>query len=246
LTQDGVRIQKIIADAGITSRRGAERLILEGRVSVNGIAVTNLGARAVPGTDAVEVDGAAVGAPEALRHYMFHKPAGYLTALSDVKLGRATIMHFLKRLPERVYPVGRLDRDVSGILILTNDGELARRLMHPSYLVPKIYRAAVEGSPGERALNLLRSGRLMMDGKPCAPAEARIIARGEDRGSVELTLTEGRHRQVKRMLSAAGHPVTVLKRRSYAGIPLDPDLPPGGIRPLTALEIRTLRRKVGL
>ncbi|MDR1037714.1 MAG: rRNA pseudouridine synthase [Deltaproteobacteria bacterium] len=246
MTAEGVRIQKIMAEAGISSRRGAERLILEGRVSINGVTVTGLGAKAVPGEDTIEVDGRAVGAAEELRYYMFHKPAGFLTALSDVKLGRPTIMSFLRNLPARVYPVGRLDRDVSGILVLTNDGELARRLMHPSYLVPKVYRAAVRGVPGEEAMELLRSGRLMMDGKPCAPAEAKVLTRGEDRGQVELVLTEGRHRQVKRMLSAVGHPVVVLRRRTYSGIPLDPDLPPGGIRPLTDREIQTLKRKVGL
>ncbi|MDR1312590.1 MAG: rRNA pseudouridine synthase [Deltaproteobacteria bacterium] len=242
---EAVRIQKILADAGICSRRGAERLIREGRVTVNG-APAGLGSKAAPGKDSVAVDGAEVGAAEGLRYYMFHKPAGFLTALSDAKLGRATVMPFLEGLPARVYPVGRLDRDVSGFLVLTNDGELARRLMHPSYMVPKLYLASVKGEPDRADLELLGSGRLVMDGKRVAPAKARIVARGEDRGAVELTLTEGRHRQVKRMLSAVGHPVVVLKRKAYAGIPLDPALAPGETRPLTDREVRILKRKVGL
>ncbi|MDR3155151.1 MAG: rRNA pseudouridine synthase [Deltaproteobacteria bacterium] len=246
MSGDGVRIQKLIADAGLASRRGAERLIAEGRVTINGLPVSALGAKAMPGVDEVAVDGEAIPSPEGLRYYMFHKPAGYLTALSDGRLGRPTIAPFLEGLPVRVYPVGRLDRDVSGFLALTNDGELARRLMHPSFLVPKIYRARVKGSPGPEALELLRSGRLMIDGRPCAPAKARLLKDGEDRGWVELTLTEGRHRQVKRMLSAAGHPVLTLKRRAYAGIPLDPALAPGAIRPLSDAEVQALKRKAGL
>jgi 23S rRNA pseudouridine2605 synthase len=243
---EAVRIQKLMADAGIASRRGAERLIAEGRVTLNGETVASPGAKAVPGRDTVAVDGKPLGQAEDIRYFMFNKPAGFLTALSDGKLGRPTIMPFLERLPARVYPVGRLDRDVSGFLVLTNDGELARRLMHPSYEVPKVYRAFVKGAPDERALRLLRSGALTMDGKPCAPAKAKIVESGEDRGAVELTLTEGRHRQVKRMLSAVGHPVLLLKRRAYAGIPLDPALGPGECRPLTDREVLTLRRKAGL
>ncbi|MDR2613239.1 MAG: rRNA pseudouridine synthase [Deltaproteobacteria bacterium] len=246
MTAEGVRIQKLIADAGLASRRGAERLIAAGRVTVNGNVVSSPGAKAVPGEDVVAVDGLAIAAAEELRYYMFHKPAGFLTALSDERLGRPTIAPFLANLPVRVYPVGRLDRDVSGFLALTNDGELARRLMHPSFLIPKVYRAFVEGRPGPGALALLRSGGIIIDGRPCAPAAAMILRDGPDAGAVELTLTEGRHRQVKRMLAAAGHPVVVLKRHSYAGIPLDPELGPGAVRPFSDWEVSMLKRKAGL
>jgi pseudouridine synthase len=146
----------------------------------------------------------------------------------------------------RLFPVGRLDRDVSGLLILTNDGELAKRLMHPSRMVPKVYRVLVEGDPDGAFLRLLSSGRLIVEGRPAAPAEARLVRSGPDRGWVELVLTEGRNRQVKRMCAAAGRPVVRLKRIAYCGLPLPPDLPPGAMRPLTASQVRVLKAAVGL
>ncbi|MDR2340584.1 MAG: rRNA pseudouridine synthase [Deltaproteobacteria bacterium] len=244
--QEPVRLQKILADAGVASRRASERLILEGRVRVNGKPVTLLGAKAVPGKDRIEVDGRALAGPEPIAHYMFNKPEGFLTALSDGRLGRPTIATFLEPLPHRVYPVGRLDRDVTGFLLLTNDGELARRLMHPSFKAPKVYRALVQGHPGPEALRALQDGSLLVDGKPVKPAKARMLSSGPDKGWLELTLTEGRHRQVKRMCSQVGHKVQRLKRVAYSGVRLDPALGPGSMRELSPHELRILREAVGL
>ncbi|MDR2405462.1 MAG: rRNA pseudouridine synthase [Deltaproteobacteria bacterium] len=240
------RLQKIIAEAGIASRRAAERLILAGRVKVNGEVVKTLGAKAQLGKDTITVDNQELKSQEALSYYMFHKPEGYLTALKDAKLKRPTIAEFLKRLPIRVYPVGRLDKDVSGFLVLTNDGELARRLMHPSFEVPKVYHALVKGFPSRSALRMLESGELIIDGKPAAPARARMLTKGPDKGFLELIISEGRHRQVKRMCAQVGHPVEKLKRVAYSDLVLDIDLPPGKFRRLTSREVDLLKRRVGL
>ncbi|MDR0548590.1 MAG: rRNA pseudouridine synthase [Deltaproteobacteria bacterium] len=241
----GTRIQIILAQAGVASRRGAEALILAGRVTVNGQVVSTLGAKADPKVDRIELDGRPLKPQEDLLYYMFHKPAGYLTTMSDPQ-GRKTIVTFLAPLKTRVYPIGRLDYDVSGILILTNHGELARRLSHPSFEVPKVYRAITKGQPDPKDLELLASGRLLIGDRPAAPARARIIKTGPDRDWLELILTEGRHRQVKRMLSAVGHPVQTLKRVAYGPIWLDPQLSAGAIRPLDATESLALKSLVGL
>jgi pseudouridine synthase len=217
----------------------------EGRVRVDGKVVDAPCEMFDPEVSIVEVDGEAVGKPQKLAYYMFHKPAGFLTTFDDPR-GRPTVKPFLDKLPVRVFPVGRLDMDVSGLLIVTNDGQLATRLMHPSYLVPKIYLAQVKGLPTERELNLLRTGQILILGKPAAPAKARMIKSGPNKGSLELTLTEGRHRQVKRMCAAIGHEVIRLKRVSYCDLPLPANLAAGMTRKLTASEIRHLRAQVGL
>jgi pseudouridine synthase len=240
-----VRLQKYLATAGLCSRRRAEALMREGRVKVDGIPATELGFKIDPALVKVTVDDQAVSQSDELGYYMFHKPGGYLTSLSDPQ-GRPTIRPFLEALPIRVFPVGRLDRDVSGLLILTNDGELGKRLMHPSYMVPKIYRTLVRGDPGEEELNLLRSGRLIIEGKPAAPAEARIVRTGPDRGWLELVLTEGRHRQVKRMCGAVGHGVIKLKRLAYCGLWLPEALKAGEIMELSLDQVNALKTKVGL
>ena len=238
------RLQKIISGAGLCSRRQAERLMAEGRVTVNGQAAVEPGFKADPARAVILVDGRPLGPPEKLVYYMFHKPAGYLTTLDDPR-GRPTIKPFLEELPVRVFPVGRLDMDVEGLLILTNDGPLARRLMHPSSLVPKVYRAKVEGLPSEADLARLRDGRLWLGDRPAAAAGAEILKTAREgtagaRAWLRLTLTEGRRRQVKRMCSAIGHPVLKLKRISYAGLELG-DLRPAQARPLTPAEARVLK-----
>lgn len=233
------RLSKIIAEAGLASRRGAEKLIAEGRVTVNGRPADRQGLKADLSRDRVAVDGRLVGPPQRLHYFMFHKPAGYLTTLSDPK-GRPTIKEFLETLPVRVFPVGRLDMDVEGLLILTNDGALAKRLMHPSSNVPKIYRVKVAGLPTEDDLDKLRHGTLQVGTSPAAPAEAEFIKTGDDRAWIFLTLTEGRHHQVKRMCSAIGHPVLKLKRVAYGGLELGP-LRRESIRPLTAEEVSRLK-----
>ncbi|MDR2387176.1 MAG: rRNA pseudouridine synthase [Deltaproteobacteria bacterium] len=240
-----VRLQKYLAEVGLCSRRKAEDLMRQGRVTVDGQVTEAPGHMIDPETATVALDGQVVGPPQKLAYYMFHKPSGFLTTLDDPR-GRPTVKGFLDKLPVRVYPVGRLDLDVSGLLILTNDGQLAMRLMHPSYLVSKIYRAKVKGLPSEEKLDLLRTGQILILGKPAAPAKARMLKSGPDKGQLELTLTEGRHRQVKRMCAAIGHEVIRLKRIAYCDLPLPPDLPPGQTRKLSPSEIRHLKAQVGL
>jgi pseudouridine synthase len=239
-----MRLQKILAAAGLASRRRAEDLIRAGRVAVDGRAADSLGLKADPQKAVVTVDGLPIKPLEDLRYYLFHKPAGFLTTMDDPQ-GRPTIRPFLANLPVRAFPVGRLDYDVSGVLVVTNDGELAARLMHPSYLIPKIYWAWVEGRPDRRALELLTSGRLVIGGKPAAPAQARLLDGRQDASRLELVLTEGRHRQVKRMCAGAGHPVVKLERVAYCGLRLPPQLPPGELVELTAAERNHLLRAAG-
>jgi pseudouridine synthase len=214
-------------------------------VKVDGEIVCDLGRKVDMASSTITVDEIPVKNLQGLRYYMFHKPKGYLTTLSDPQ-NRPTVLRFLEKLPARVYPVGRLDMDVSGLLILTNDGELAKRLMHPSYMIPKVYRARVEGVPDEGALKLLTDGSLIIGGKPISPAKARVLPTGPDKGWLELTLTEGRHRQVKRMCAACGHPVIELKRVCYCDLKLPSHLLAGQISELTSAQLQTLLKKVGL
>ena len=226
-----MRLNAYLARAGIASRRGAEELIRAGRVTVNG-EVAGL-ATFVEGKDRVEVDGAEV-APEPLTYVLLHKPAGVVTTARDPQ-GRRTVVGLVGH-ERRVVPVGRLDADTTGVLLLTNDGRLAHRLMHPRYEVAKVYEAAVENEPSDEALEALRRGIELDDG-PTAPAEVERL--GPSR--LALTLHEGRKHQVKRMLAAVGHPVTRLHRSSYAGLTAD-GLAPGEWRELSAEEVARLRR----
>lgn len=230
-----MRLNSFLARAGIASRRGSDELIKAGRVLVNGEPGelnTVVGAR-----DVVELDGRRVD-PRPLAHVLLHKPAGVVTTASDPH-GRPTVVGLVPH-DARVVPVGRLDADTTGVLLLTNDGRLAHRLAHPRYGVPKVYEAEVEGSPDEDVLEALRGGVALEDGRT-APAKARLLAPG----LVELTLHEGRKRQVKRMLDAVGHPVRRLHRSRYAGLGLD-GLEPGAWRELTRDEVAGLRRAAGL
>jgi 23S rRNA pseudouridine2605 synthase len=224
-----MRLNAYLARAGITSRRKADDLIKAGRVSVNGELGqlnTFVGAR-----DRVEVDGRPVQ-KQALAHVLLHKPAGVVTTASDPH-GRPTVVELVDH-PSRVVPVGRLDADTTGALVLTNDGELAHRLAHPRYGVEKTYVADVEGEPDDEALRALERGIELEDGLT-APARARRIAPSR----IELTVHEGRNRQVRRMLDAVGHPVTHLHRSAYAGISADA-LQPGEWRELMPEEVASL------
>jgi pseudouridine synthase len=225
-----VRLNAYLARAGIASRRGAEELIRAGRVTVNG-EVVGL-ATFVEGGDRVEVDGAEV-APEPLTYVLLHKPAGVVTTASDPH-GRPTVVGLVGH-ERRVVPVGRLDEDTTGVLLLTNDGPLAHRLMHPRYEVDKIYVVDVEGEPDEDALSRLAEGVELEDGVT-APARVRRLAPS----SLEVTLHQGRKHQVKRMLAAVGHPVTRLHRSSYAGLTAH-GLEPGEWRELSTDELVSLR-----
>jgi pseudouridine synthase len=228
-----MRLNAFLARAGVASRRRADELIKAGRVTVNGEPGqlnTVVGAR-----DRVEVDGQDVER-QRLRYVLLHKPAGVLTTARDPQ-GRPTVVELVPDEP-RVVPVGRLDADTTGALLLTNDGQLAHGLAHPRYGVEKIYVAEVEGDPDEEALQRLRNGIELDDG-PTAPARARRLARGR----VELVLHEGRKHQVKRMLAAVGHPVTGLHRPAYAGLTLE-GLELGACRELEAFEVEQLRHAV--
>jgi 23S rRNA pseudouridine2605 synthase len=225
-----VRLNAYLARAGIASRRGADELIKAGRVSVNG----ELGQlnTFVDGAAQVEVDGRAV-APQQLAYVLLHKPAGVVTTARDPQ-GRPTVVDLVEH-PSHVVPVGRLDADTTGALLLTNDGELAHRLAHPRYGVEKTYVADVEGEPSDEAIRALADGVELDDG-PTAPAKARRLAPSR----VELVLHEGRKHQVKRMLASVGHPVTQLHRSGYAGLTLD-GLEPGASRELSSEEVAALR-----
>jgi len=230
-----MRLNAYLARAGVASRRRADELIRDGRVRVNG---TPGELNTVVGRhDAVEVDGEPVRL-QPLAHVLLHKPAGVVTTARDPQ-GRPTVVGLVPREP-RVVPVGRLDVDTTGALILTNDGDLAHRLAHPRYGVPKVYEADVEGTPSPGALDRLRGGIELDDG-PTAPAEVRELGPGR----IELILHEGRKHQVKRMCEAVGHPVRRLHRSRYAGLDLA-GLEAGEWRPLTADEVAALRGSVRL
>jgi 23S rRNA pseudouridine2605 synthase len=230
-----VRLNAYLARAGVASRRRADELIRAGRVRVNG-APGELNT-VVKTSDVVEVDGARVQR-QRLAHVLLHKPAGVVTTARDPQ-GRRTVVELVPDEP-RVVPVGRLDADTTGALVLTNDGALAHRLAHPRYGVPKVYEVDVEGSPSADALALLREGVELDDGVT-APAEVRRLGPGR----IELVLHEGRKHQVKRMCEAVGHPVRRLHRSRYASLDLD-GLEPGEWRELTADEVAELRRSVSL
>jgi 23S rRNA pseudouridine2605 synthase len=225
-----MRLNAYLARAGVASRRGAEELIRAGRVRVNG-EVAGL-ATFVEAQDTVEVDGSPIE-PEPLTYVLLHKPAGVVTTARDPQ-GRPTVVGLVGH-ERRVVPVGRLDADTTGALLLTNDGPLAHRLMHPRYEVDKVYEAEVEGEPSDEALAQLAEGVELEDGKT-SPAKVERLSPSR----IELTIHEGRKHQVKRMLQAVGHPVRHLHRSRYAGLTLE-GLAPGERRELTSAEIKRLR-----
>jgi pseudouridine synthase len=234
-----MRLQKLLSQAGVASRRAAEQLILEGRVSVNGKTITELGTKADEGDD-VRVDGRRIRSAERKRYILLYKPAGYVTTRSDEKR-RRTVLDLIGGVREYVYPVGRLDYDTEGLLLLTNDGELAAQLTHPRHQVERTYEARVAGMPDEDAITRLRRG-IPLDGKRTLPADVVLLNRGRnDRdGVLRLTIREGRNRQVRRMCEAVGHPVQALKRTRIGPI-TDRQLRPGEWRELTAAELTKLR-----
>jgi 23S rRNA pseudouridine2605 synthase len=237
------RLQKILSKAGVTSRRKAEDLILQGRVSVNGNIVRELGTKAVLGRDEICVDGKTIKPETEKLVLAFFKPKRCVTTLNDPQ-GRSTVADFVNKFPMRLYPIGRLDYDAEGLLLLTNDGELAHRLQHPRYKVPKTYLVKVRGHPPTEALAKLQQGVNLEDGIT-APAELKVMEHDQKATWLSLTLREGRKHQVKRMCAAVGHPVLRLRRTKIGPIELD-DLRPGEIRRLKSREVRNLRKNVGL
>lgn len=232
------RLQKFLSRAGVASRRAAEEMIRAGRVSVNAEVVSGLGVKIAAGTDEVRVDGRVVEPPRELWYLMLNKPAGVVTTLNDPQ-GRPTVAAYVPDDAPRLFPVGRLDYATTGLLLLTNDGELAHALMHPRHHVPKVYRVEVDGVPNGADLMRLRDGVELDDGLT-APALVRLVDKRPRRAVLEVTLREGRKRQVRRMLSAVGHPVRSLARTSYGPLPLG-SLAEGAVRMLSEEEVRALR-----
>jgi 23S rRNA pseudouridine2605 synthase len=240
---EGVRLQKVLAQAGVASRRAAEQLILDGRVSVDGHVVTELGSRVDPATSIIHVDGERVPTAPGLVVLMMNKPRGVITAMTDDR-GRPCVGDLIADRPERVFHVGRLDADTEGLLLLTNDGELANRLGHPSHEVAKTYRATVRGAISKQALRQLESGVDLEDG-PIACDRVRVIQRLEDRSLVEIVLHSGRNRIVRRMLDAVGFPVIDLVRTRIGPLHLG-RLRPGQVLPVEGGELRALYTAVKL
>lgn len=239
------RLQKILSSAGVTSRRAAEALMREGRVSVNGEVVRELGTKADPETDDIRVDGRRVAARERLRYLLLNKPRGYVTTMHDPQR-RPTVLDLLPGIRERVYPVGRLDYDSEGLLLLTNDGELTAHLTHPRHGVERLYEARVRGVPDAHTIERLARG-VVLDGRRTAPASARW-GRPLDRPDQSVLLIgihEGRNRQVRRMCETVGHPVVRLSRIAIGPI-RDDQLQPGRFRELTAAEVARLKKVAGL
>lgn len=233
-----MRLQKYLASCGVASRRNAEKIILDGRVTVNGETITELGTQVDEGTDAVCVDGKAVY-PETEKHYLaYNKPVGEVTTVHDPE-GRATVMDRFTDYPVRLFPVGRLDYDSEGLLLLTNDGELMNQLLHPSYEIRKSYLTKVSNMVTDDEIRSLRKG-VMIDGRLTSPAEVRMIRHETFSTDLLITIHEGRNRQVRKMVEAIGHQVVRLKRVRFGPIQLG-DLPSGMWRKLTDEEIAKLK-----
>jgi pseudouridine synthase len=239
LRADGERLQKVLAAAGVASRRVSEDLMAAGRVAVNGRVVTEPGTRVDPATDEVAVDGVPVRVDPARRTVVLHKPTGVVSTMKDDR-GRPDLTQYTDGFEERLFNVGRLDTDTSGLLLLTNDGDLAQVLSHPSFGVTKTYIALVDGAVRPPTLHRLREGVELEDG-PIAADRVRIVPNGARPGAtlVELTLHSGRNRIVRRMLDEVGHPVRELVRREFGPLKLG-DLPVGRTRDLTAAEFGAL------
>ncbi len=234
------RLQKVIAHAGVASRRKAEELITQGRVTVNGKAIKELGTKVGP-NDKIEVNGVPLEREEPV-YFMLYKPRGVISAAKDDK-DRKTVVDFFPHVEERIYPIGRLDYDTSGLILLTNDGEFANLLTHPKYEIDKVYVAKIKGIPPREKIRQLQRGIMLEDGKT-SPARAKVLSidKGKQTAIVELSIHEGKNRQVRRMFEAIGHPVLKLKRERYANLDLR-GLNAGEARELTAHEVKQLYTK---
>jgi len=238
------RLQKILSQAGIASRRASEKLMLEGRVTVNGETARELGMKADPAHDDIRVDGRRIRIAQHHRYLLLNKPRGYVTTRSDPQR-RPTVIDLLRGVREYVYPVGRLDFESEGLLILTNDGDLAAGLTHPSHGVARVYEARVLGVPDARDLERLARG-LVIDGRRTKPTEVALqpARRGADEATIVLTLREGRNRQVRRMVEAVGNRVAALARTRFGPLELG-TLPEGRSRLLRPPEVKRLWKDAG-
>ena len=231
------RLQKILAKAGIASRRGAEELIRQGKVTVDGKVVTEMGYRLDPAEHKIAFEGKQISAEEEKIYLLLNKPQGYVTTLKDPQ-GRPIVTALLKEIKARVFPVGRLDFDTEGALILTNDGDFTQRILHPSFEIKRTYLATVAGHPSPKALHQLEEG-IELEGKKTWPAKVRVVKKNKTSTTIETTIHEGRKRQVRKMFQAIGHRVLHLKRIAYGNLKLGA-LPTGEYRVLTPPEINQI------
>ncbi len=239
-----LRLHRFLAQCGVASRRKSEEIILEGRVLVNGELITELGTKVDPLMDEVQVDGVTVGRPDHIAYLLF-KPRGVVTTMDD-PFNRPTVTRFLPPSAPNVKPVGRLDQETDGLLLLTNDGDLAYRLTHPRFGIEKEYKVTVAGDLTDKALDSLQRG-VMVEGRKTSPAEVEVISRSsKERNTVlRMVIHEGRKRQIRNMCEIVGHPVTALRRVRLGFLKLK-GLEPGQLRILTKEEIKRLRRESGL
>lgn len=240
---EGVRLQKVLAAAGLASRRGAEQLIADGRVEVNGKLVLEQGMRVDPAHDHIRVDGSRIPPARHHAYLVLNKPRGVVSTMDDPE-GRPTLADYLPRRKDRLFHVGRLDTDTEGLIVLTNDGEFAHRLTHPSYRVTKTYLAEIVGAIDNRTLKRLEKGVTLDDG-PVRPDKVKLVSRTDTRSLVQVSLHEGRNRIVRRMMDAVGHPVDRLSRIAIGPIRLG-QLRPGESRELSREELGALLDLVGM
>jgi 23S rRNA pseudouridine2605 synthase len=238
-----MRINRYLARSGVASRRAVEDLVRAGRVTVNGSTVTDLATVVDPNTDRVEVDGRAVALPESFTYIIMNKPCGTVVTMSDPQ-GRPTVADLMAGLPSRVVPVGRLDAATEGLLILTDDGDLAHRVSHPSFELDKVYEAEVRGELSESRRAQLESG-VLLDGRLTSPASVEVLSRARNATRARITIHEGRKRQVRRMFDAVGHPVKRLTRIRVGPLEIG-NLRPGLWRPMSDTEVAELRRAVAV
>ncbi len=232
-----IRLQKYIAQCGIASRRKAEEYINGGRIAIDGRIVREMGIRIVPGENLITLDGKPIAVKEQLVYYLLNKPKGYITTLADPQ-GRPTVTSLIKTSKARLFPVGRLDLDTEGALILTNDGQLAQKIQHPSHETNKTYEALVRGCPNKEKITLLERG-ILLEGKMTSPATVLIKAKSGAHCLMQITIHEGRKRQVKKMFAFIGHPVLQLKRTAYGKLILG-RIAPGDYRQLNSSELNKI------
>lgn len=232
------RLQKVLAHAGVASRRSCEELIMSGKVKVDGKTITELGVKVDPHKSLIEVEGKPITGKEKEKYILLFKPAGYVSTVYDPQK-RRTVMDLINGVNERVYPVGRLDYETSGLLVLTNDGKLTNELIHPSREVKKTYRTMVKGIPTGRSLGQLASGIMLEDGKT-APAEVKLKKIENGNALIDITIHEGKNRQVRRMFQAVGHNVIWLKRIAFGPLKIE-KMKPGEWRYLTNQEVLALK-----
>jgi len=234
------RLQKILAKAGIASRRKAEELIRQGKVTVDGKVVTEMGIQVDPEHQRIEFDGKGVTVEEKKIYVLLHKPAGYVSTVHDPQ-GRPIVTELIRGIRERIFPVGRLDLDTEGALLLTNDGEMAQKILHPSHEVNKTYRATVKGKVSKKKVEMLSRG-INIDGRKTWPALVKVLSAGVRETTLQITIHEGRKRQVRKMCEAVGHPVLKLKRIAYGKLKLG-NLAPGKFRFLSKKDLQLIFAK---